>query len=347
MMDEPVESSTSHSIQAPPTTLPAPVEHADTSEEIENVRDEMTRCRLGAYSNILQAFGTAMAGDVDQTRRLVEEANRLLTRAHQLVEEEEVANNEEGEQHVASYLSSMQAMAQAFLPLAEALDAGTLLDFELARSRRQEARRLLKRAAREFDVAILDSAFWKEMSIYLSKLTALLQENAAGEMALYGGDMASYAVRLRRAASLQDNLREYLPTSKPFEHLGNEGVALGNMLAGMWSFARDQMPRQVRILNQKARMVQQYAVLGTRPSWKMRILFFILWLVSIAVVAGIAKWTSAQVNSTALLWWSALSAGVATGLLELGEWLAFLRKKGLQEIMQRTAGDVENQDAVT
>jgi hypothetical protein len=39
-----------------------------------------------------------------------------------------------------------------------------------------------------------------------------------------------------------------------------------------------------------------------------------------------------------LLWWSALSAGVAAGLLELGEWLAFLRAKAFQKATEQPAG---------
>lgn len=35
---------------------------------------------------------------------------------------------------------------------------------------------------------------------------------------------------------------------------------------------------------------------------------------------------------------SALSAGVAAGLLELGEWLAFLRAKAPQKATERPAG---------
>jgi len=312
------------------STAPGTPFTEDVAAQIKAIKDEIAAKRLRAYSNIMQAFGIALQGDVDQTRRLVESARELIMST-------DPWKTILGEEAIHTYLSSLQAMAEAFVPIAGSVEAAMFLDFELASEKQKQAKIMLKKAVKKFNEGIADSAFWKSMCIYLSKLIEIQACQFASEKALYTADFGTCARWFRKAAMLCDRIRDYLPTTASFEMVwpGQEGTILSQMLNTMLVQLGDQLPRQSRLLSQKARMVQQYAALATKPSWKMRLLFFALWLVSIAIVAAIAKWSAMEITSTQLLWWSALSAGVAAGLLELGEWLAFLRAKALQKAIQQ------------
>lgn len=292
----------------------------------KSLSDLAEMCFL-AYTSINQALLVAIQGDVDQTRRLVESARKAI-------ESMPSTSGLPLQEALQTYISNLLGMAEALEPLATATEASMFLEFRSAYDNQKQAQKILERAEKAFGEDVADSEYWREMCLYLNKYVQVQASQFASEEALYKGDLGACARNLRKAAKLYNDLKDYVPTAAFEKFWGAEGVELSAIVNALNESVRDQLPRQSRLLDRKSNAIEKRGLVTT-PGWGARLAFFALWLCSIAAIAGIAKWSGMALTGSSLFWWSALSAALSAGILEVKEWLKIIKIRGFDSAAKK------------